>query len=272
MASTYGELLLTVYELEGLLLVLEKHGADTPASVIQLIKEKAASVALQAEHVQLPEQSPEEEMLDAALNAPDEEAEVSQPEPAEEPKSQPEPLDDDVPPEFSKCPACGKVLPANYTFCNECGALLADEPLEPAEPEKELEVPIEEDAEFVAPESISEEPEEEEEVFEEVETEEEEEIFDDDDDDDDDAPLSVQEKLNRDLAKNLRSSFTLNDSIRFRRELFGNSQAEYNDALDMILTMHSFGEVEEYFYDDLGWDPMNEDVMAFMEVVHNFFR
>ena len=40
----------------------------------------------------------------------------------------------------------------------------------------------------------------------------------------------------------------------------------------MILTMHSFGEVEEYFYDDLGWDPMNEDVMAFMEVVHNFFR
>lgn len=272
MASTYGELLLTVYELEGLLLVLEKHGADTPASVIQLIKEKAASVALQAENVQLPEQSPEDEMLDAALNASDEEPEESPTEPAaEETEPLPEALDDDVPPEFSKCPACGKVLPANYTFCNECGAELPAEPLEPVDSEPDFDVPIEEDAEFVVPEPVAEEPEEEEEEFEEVETEEEEEIF-DDDDEEEDASLSVQEKLNRDLAKNLRSSFTINDSIRFRRELFGNSQAEYNDALDMILTMHSFGEVEEYFYDDLGWDPMNEDVMAFMEVVQNFFR
>lgn len=271
MASTYGELLLTVYELEGLLLVLEKHGADTPASVIQLIKEKAASVALQAENVQLPEQSPEEEMLNAALHAPDEQPEESQPEEcADETEPLPAAPEDDVPPQFVKCPLCGKVLPGTYAFCNECGAELAAEPQTPDEPASAIEVPIDEDAEFVAPEPIADQPEEEEEEFEEVETEEEEEIF--DDDDDEVSPVSVQEKLSRNMAKNLRSSFSINDSIRFRRELFGNSQAEYNDALDMILTMHSFGEVEEYFYDDLGWDPMNEDVMAFMEVVHNFFR
>lgn len=179
MASTYGELLLTVYELEGLLLVLEKHGADTPASVIQLIKEKAASVALQAENVQLPEQSPEEEMLNAALHVPDEQPEESQPEEcADETEPLPAAPEDDVPPQFVKCTSCGKVLPGTYAFCNECGAELAAEPQTPDEPASAIEVPIDEDAEFVAPEPIADQPEEEEEEFEEVETEEEEEIFD----------------------------------------------------------------------------------------------
>lgn len=270
MASTYGKLLLTVYELEGLLLVLEKHGADTPASVIELIKEKAASVAQQAECVQFPEQPMEEEMLEAALDASDEEP---------EPEAEPSVDEGEEPPHFVKCPGCGKVLPATYSFCNECGTTLgeASEPEEPAEepeaPAEEPDVPIDEEAEFLDPAPLNVYPEDDynpvEEEFEEVETEEEEEI--EDDEPYDDRPLSVQEKLNREMAKNLRSSFSFNDSIRFRRELFGNSQAEYNDALDMILTMHSFGEAEEYFYDDLGWDPMNEDVKAYMEVVRNFF-
>ena len=56
MATTYGKLLLAVYELEGLLLVLEKHGDDTPASVVELIKQKAAFVAEEAQSVQFPDQ------------------------------------------------------------------------------------------------------------------------------------------------------------------------------------------------------------------------
>lgn len=333
MASTYGKLLLAVYELEGLLLVLEKHGDDTPASVVELIKQKAAFVAEEAKNVEFPQQPVEEEMLDAALDEPDGELEhPAEEQPVEEnvvdeqpeedevaedatavlppvedeiPLDEPEEIefveeatqeleqveetedvveevgDDEEPPEFVKCPQCGKVLPMGYAFCNDCGCPLGGDPQNA--PEEDA-APIDDDADFVVEEPEATVPapeaevaaadisfaEEEEEVFEEVETEEEEEIVDDEvyaDDDD----LSIEEKLHRGIAKNMRSAFSLNDSIRFRRELFGNSQAEYNDALDMVQSMHSFGEAEEYFYDDLGWDPMNEEVKDFMEVVRKHF-
>lgn len=329
MASTYGKLLLAVYELEGLLLVLEKHGDDTPASVVELIKQKAAFVAEEAKNVEFPQQPVEEEMLDAALDEPDGELEHSaeehsaeetaieeQPEevaeevppvedeiPLDEPEEiefveesaqEPEQVeeteevveevgDDEEPPEFVKCPQCGKVLPMGYAFCNDCGCPLGGNPQNA--PEEDAAPINDEDADFVvenaeatepAPEAEVEVPAddisfaEEEEVFEEVETEEEEEIVDDEVYTDDEE-LSIEEKLHRGIAKNMRSAFSLNDSIRFRRELFGNSQAEYNDALDMVQSMHSFGEAEEYFYDDLGWDPMNEEVKDFMEVVRRHF-
>ncbi|MDO4511427.1 MAG: hypothetical protein Q4B68_06400 [Bacteroidales bacterium] len=289
MASTYGKLLLAVYELEGLLLVLEKHGDATPASVVELIKQKAAFVAEEAAEVQFPQQTVEEEMLDAALEG-DDDADFAH---AAEAESA-----DEEPPAFVKCPDCGKILPSGYTFCNFCGCELATvaSPEAPAEEAPEVIVeeipapvapveeapaeapavpPIDDDIDFVAPEpDVPAADEEEEEEFEEVETEEEEEIFDDetcDDADSADEPLSIEEKLNRGMAKNMRSAFSLNDSIRFRRELFGNSQAEYNDALDMVQSMHSFDEAEDYFYDDLGWDPTNEEVRDFMEVVKRHF-
>lgn len=331
MASTYGKLLLAVYELEGLLLVLEKHGDDTPASVVELIKQKAAFVAEEAKNVEFPQQPVEEEMLDAALDEPDGELEhPAEEHPAEEtaieeqpeevaeevppvedeiPLDEPEEIefveesaqepeqveeteevveevgDDEEPPEFVKCPQCGKVLPMGYAFCNDCGCPLGGNPQNAPEDDA---APIDdEDADFVVENAEATEPApeaevevevpaddisfaEEEEVFEEVETEEEEEIVDDEVYTDDEE-LSIEEKLHRGIAKNMRSAFSLNDSIRFRRELFGNSQAEYNDALDMVQSMHSFGEAEEYFYDDLGWDPMNEEVKDFMEVVRKHF-
>ncbi|MCQ2290142.1 MAG: zinc ribbon domain-containing protein [Muribaculaceae bacterium] len=333
MASTYGKLLLAVYELEGLLLVLEKHGDDTPASVVELIKQKAAFVAEEAKNVEFPQQPVEEEMLDAALDEPNGELEhPAEEQPVEEnvvdeqpeedevaedatavlppvedeiPLDEPEEIefveeatqeleqveepedvveevgDDEEPPEFVKCPQCGKVLPMGYAFCNDCGCPLGGDPQNA--PEEDAAPIDDEDADFVVENAEATEPApeaevevevpaddisfaEEEEVFEEVETEEEEEIVDDEVYTDDEE-LSIEEKLHRGIAKNMRSAFSLNDSIRFRRELFGNSQAEYNDALDMVQSMHSFGEAEEYFYDDLAWDPMNEEVNAFMEVV-----
>ncbi len=301
MASTYGKLLLAVYELEGLLLVLEQHGTDTPASVVELIKQKAAYVADEAQRVQFPEQTVEDEMIDAALNE-GAQADDASGEPAAVPpmaeESQEEVQDDatadteadnnpdsegdaaDTPPHFVKCPDCGKVLPAGYTFCNECGCPLGGAPKNGAVPEESA--PIEdadtqfveadaEDAPFAPEPTFSADDDDEDEVFEEVETEDEEEIVDDDDAPDADNELSIGERLHRGMAKNMRSAFSINDSIRFRRELFGNSQAEYNDALDMVQSMHSFAEAEEYFYDDLEWDPTNEEVKDFMEVVRRHF-
>lgn len=63
------------------------------------------------------------------------------------------------------------------------------------------------------------------------------------------------------------SGFTLNDKFRFRRELFANSDAEMADALHVVNAMTSVGEIEDYFYNDLCWDPENEDVKDFMRIV-----
>lgn len=295
MATTYGKLLLAVYELEGLLLVLEKHGDDTPASVVELIKQKVAFVAEEAQSVQFPDQSSEEEMLDAALDETDDttdvRADVAQDEVVEEaPADEPEEISfaeveavaepaaeaeeaiaDEEPPMYVKCPQCGKVLPMGYTFCNECGCALGADEANNADEEA---VPVGDEAAFLEPEEEITPPAayaDDDEEFEEVETEDEEEITDDEDYDDIPDALSIEEKLHRGIAKNMRSAFSLNDSIRFRRELFGGSQAEYNDALDMVQSMHSFGEAEEYFYDDLAWDPTSDDVKDFMEVVRKHF-
>lgn len=285
MATTYGKLLLAVYELEGLLLVLEKHGVDTPASVAELIRQKAAFVAEEAQRVQFPEQPSEDEMLDAALvegtdtDADPEVADTPQDSDGGEledasfvdPAPEEATAEPGAPPQFAKCPQCGKVLPKNYTFCNECGCPLG---ADASAPSAAADVPVDEDADFADSEAIDSSDSDfadSEEEFEEVETEDEEEISDDAEYDAATGGLSLEEKLQRGMAKNMRSAFSLNDSVRFRRELFGNSQAEYNDALDMVQSMHSYGEAEEYFYDDLAWDPTNDDVKDFMEVVRKHF-
>lgn len=63
------------------------------------------------------------------------------------------------------------------------------------------------------------------------------------------------------------AEFTLNDKFRFRRELFGNSDIDMNEALDVVNAMSSREEVEDYFYNDMCWDPANDDVKDFMRIV-----
>ncbi len=75
----------------------------------------------------------------------------------------------------------------------------------------------------------------------------------------------------RERARDIFRAFTLNDKFRFRRELFRNSQDEFDDTLNVISQMSSITEAEEYIYDDLCWDPDNEDVKAFMDVVAKHF-
>lgn len=84
-------------------------------------------------------------------------------------------------------------------------------------------------------------------------------------------PQSLEEKLARERARDIFRAFTLNDKFRFRRELFRNSQDEFDETLNVISQMSSITEAEEYIYDDLCWDPDNEDVKAFMDVVAKHF-
>ena len=86
-----------------------------------------------------------------------------------------------------------------------------------------------------------------------------------------DTPLSLEEKLARERARDIFRAFTLNDKFRFRRELFRNSQEEFDDTLNVISQMSTIAEAEEYIYDYLCWDPANEDVKAFMDVVTKHF-
>ena len=84
-------------------------------------------------------------------------------------------------------------------------------------------------------------------------------------------PVRLEDKLSRERAKDIFKAFTLNDKFRFRRELFRNSQDEFEETLDVISQMNTFDEAEEYFYNDLCWDADNEDVKEFMDTVRKHF-
>lgn len=93
----------------------------------------------------------------------------------------------------------------------------------------------------------------------------------DDEDEDDDVPLTLDEALQRNMSRDLRKAFSLNDRFRYRRELFANNDVEMNDTLNLVETMHSFGEAEDFFYGDLEWDKEAPEVIDFMNVIRNHF-
>ncbi len=80
------------------------------------------------------------------------------------------------------------------------------------------------------------------------------------------APMPVAEPKRAEV-KEQAFAFTLNDKFRFRRELFGGSDADFADALQVAEAMTSREEVEDYFFNDLCWNPANEDVVAFMDII-----
>lgn len=65
--------------------------------------------------------------------------------------------------------------------------------------------------------------------------------------------------------------FSLNDRYRFRRELFNFSDEEMDEAIQAVSAMNSMDDVEDYFYNDLCWDPENPDVRDFIAVVASRF-
>lgn len=71
--------------------------------------------------------------------------------------------------------------------------------------------------------------------------------------------------------KNITPAFCLNDRFRFRRALFGGSDSEFNAVMDHLATLSSFDDAEDYFYGELGFDPEDEVVMDFMEIIKNYF-
>lgn len=86
-----------------------------------------------------------------------------------------------------------------------------------------------------------------------------------------DSQLTLDEKLSRERASDISKAFTLNDRFRFRRELFRNSDAEFRETIDVIGSMSSMEEAEDYFFNDLCWNPESGDVKDFMSIVAKHF-
>jgi hypothetical protein len=233
MNSSIAKLLSQVYELEGLLLVIDKHGADTPDVVFDSIRRKTAELDDMARLLEKPEQpKPEPEPEVPAIQEPEEQSST------DEQTADHSLPDDDYDKEDTWQHDNGeefKEILSGFDYQEPEHKPLKDN-------DNEVENDIEEPP-----------------------------VFSNNTDDQADQELRVDEILHRNLSKNLRKAFSLNDHFRFRRELFSNSEADMNDALNLVEAMHSFDEAEEYFYDDLGWDRDNEDVADFMEVIKRHF-
>lgn len=216
MDNTISRVLAHVYDLEGLLLVLERRGDETPRLVLDRIREKARELNDEVQMLHLPE-----EPVAAAPEVPVRPVEAPAP-PARSASSLPsDDYDADDTWQHDNGDDSSAAFALNYT-----------EPVrriqEPeAEPEPELPV---------------------------VEA------------------MRVEEKLQRSLRQDLRRAFSINDRYRFRRELFSNSDVEMNDALNLIESMQSMDEAEDYFYGEMGWDRENPEVDDFMTIVRHHFN
>lgn len=65
--------------------------------------------------------------------------------------------------------------------------------------------------------------------------------------------------------------FSINERFRFRKELFENSDADFNNTLALVASMENFEEAEDYFINEEGFDYSKPVVKEFMEVIKRYF-
>lgn len=251
MKTDIRKMIAEAYELEGLLLLADNRVADTPEYVFTAIGEKLDRLQMllgeregdEGEETQEDTCMVENDEADAGSEEP-----VADTPESEEPEPEPE---EDVAEVTAEQVADGEYDNEQEPMVE---LVLDDEPT--AEPDAETSNVADETEDVEAEDNednIEEEPEANEKAS------------------GDSEPLRLDEKLQRSRSKDLKSAFSLNDTFRFRRELFGNSAAEMTDALHMVEAMHSFDEAEDYFYGDLGWDRESDDVKEFMAIIKNHF-
>lgn len=84
--------------------------------------------------------------------------------------------------------------------------------------------------------------------------------------------IKLDEMLSRRESADLRKAFTLNDKYRFRRELFGGSDSDFNHTLDLLMHMDSYDEACRYLLGDLCWDEGKPEVEDFLTIVKRHFQ
>lgn len=66
--------------------------------------------------------------------------------------------------------------------------------------------------------------------------------------------------------------FSINDRIRFKKELFENSDVDFNNTLALVASMDSYDEAEDYFVNEQGWKLTNGVEKEFLENLKRYFR
>lgn len=237
MDASYAQLLSRVYELEGLLLLAEKKGEATPGKVIDLIKDKARAIDTAAQQLTpgAADQATSGNDLPCNDYDPDE---TWQHDNGEEPGEIFGSGIAYVEPQHMPAEPVAEQHPAPVAGNDD------DEPEPPAFTPANIDMTGGENSDN---------------------------DIDDDEEEDEENPVRLDEQLQRNLSKNMRKALSLNDRYRFKRELFGNSELDLNDALDMVQSMKSYDEATDYFYGDLGWDKDNDEVQDFMSIVKKHF-
>ena len=289
------QILSIVYEVEGLLLLAQSKGNDTPNEIYDLIQEKLnvitqsfPSKEIISDNYESINQDSESEDERSHGNLEDDYDEDYSYE-TEDERSHGN-LEDDydklnyVEPENEHSPVeiedIDKYTPSEIEADNEDNSIITDyEPIETQIKDESENDDFIEESDIESVEIVSED------IFESIDSETEE--LDDDiielddidsyDDIEDDntvlsEPITIEEKLAIQNTRDLRTAFTINDRFRFKRELFGNKDTELADALNMISAMSSFAEVQEYFFEDLEWDKDNPEVIDFLKIISNYFN
>lgn len=289
------QILSIVYEVEGLLLLAQSKGNDTPNEIYDLIQEKLKVISQSfpskeiisdnSESINQDSESEDERSLGNLEDDYDDEYSYE----SEDERSHGN-LEDDydnlnyVEPENEHSPVeiedIDKYTPSEIEADNEDNSIITDyEPIETQIKDESENDDFIEESDIESVEIVSED------IFESIDSETEE--LDDDiielddidsyDDIEDDntvlsEPITIEEKLAIQNTRDLRTAFTINDRFRFKRELFGNKDTELADALNMISAMSSFAEVQEYFFEDLEWDKDNPEVIDFLKIISNYFN
>lgn len=234
-----------VYELEGLLLLIDNHGKETNKLVYQLIAEKAENISQMAKILDESEPLAEPEPMPEPMPEPEEPEipDTTEPEPTPEPEPE-ELVLEEQPDEFADDDF-------DDDFVDDSEYSEPEEPELPEEPEY-----IDEE-----PEILPDEPEISDDfgIVDSPAIPEDEPVFND--------------VITRSMAHDdFRKMLTLNDKFRFRRELFENSEKLFADALNTIDAMRSYAEAEDYFFNTLEWDKESEEVAEFMSKLKAYFE
>lgn len=261
-------------ELEGLLLLAQSRaGSELEASVNRLIVSKKDEVAklIDAAFGGEPECDVEPQTIVMPIDETEADEEVAEEaETEEEPIAEPveKPIDEPVEEPAVEHGPLENFIPEPIEMPVEppVSDIFDDSHLEPIEEPQPIDVPTPEDKPIFDDTPLDEEDAPLDEEYEDDEEEDDDEVLDDDDE-----ALTLDEALQRSMSRDLRKAFSLNDRFRYRRELFGNSDVEMNDTLNLVETMHSYSEAEEFFYGDLEWDSESPEVKDFMAVIRNHF-
>lgn len=72
--------------------------------------------------------------------------------------------------------------------------------------------------------------------------------------------------------KNGKLVFSINERFRYKKELFDNSDADFNTTLALVASMDDYDEAEDYFLNEIGFESTNPIVVEFLKVIKRYFK